>query len=638
MAKRCDTHKKQHRTVNLTLWSLLGIGFALLAWNVWFKLPEKHQVVKSIFSMSYWRLLGSEIWGLFFDSHGVIAEVGDIWIYFLIGILIAGYIRTYKFHIRLRKTLIKYGFISIVIASIIGVFSPLCSCGILATVIGLLSTGLPLAPAMALLISSPLMSPTAFLLTIGDLGAEWAMVRVLVAFLMGIFAGVVTHLIRKKGFETETLFVEGGIPEGDFHDHDYEDERLRCTCREKFSNRVAAKIKNKFVIFWAKSLEMTWMVGKYVAVGIVVGCIAERYIPQNFMNQLFGRGSFFNIMWVTIGSIPVFLHQISASSILFHIKEALPGTIDKGAALAFLIGGPVTAIPAMTLLWAMFKKRVFVLYMVISIFGTILFAYSFKYLVFVPYIDAGNPLLKGISALPNGEASVLVKNHEYVHMVADPEEKGMIAVFQDIEGGSGVVFDSSLTRFMNDYFNKEDNNRYINNIAKWLEYTTTREIKKRILVYNTFSGSGGYDLSHFNQNITSVLKNPYEVTLTDRVKTPKINLKLLQEYSQVWIINGGDHNVGALSDQEVWDILDFRDLGGSILIAAGPNKMETDFTRDANQVASNFGVNFNERYNGEEIMSVSIMGKFFNKIANSLLPYYKSVQKMRDSGEREHEH
>ncbi len=635
MAEKCDTHGKQHRNVNLTLWSLLGVGFALLVWHVWAYGPTLGGKA-ALENTPFWKLLGGEIWGLFTDGHGVFAELGDIWLYFFIGIVFAGYIRTYKFHIRLRKTLIKHGFISIFIASVIGVFSPLCSCGILATVIGLLSTGLPLAPAMALLISSPLMSPTAFFLTIGDLGSEWAVVRVLVAFAMGVFAGVLTHLIRHKGFDTETLFVDGSIPEGDFHDQDYGDERLRCTCREKFSNRVARKHPNKLIIFGAKTLEMSWMIGKYVLVGIFIGCIAERYIPRPVISSLFGSKNPFNILWITVGSIPIFLHQISASSILYHIKEALPGTMNKGAGLAFLIGGPVTAVPAMTLLWAMFKKRVFVLYMAISILGTVMFAYGFNAFVFIPNVDAGNPLLQGISSLPSGEASVLVKSHEYVHMVADPDDQGMIAMYNDIEGGSGLVFESSLVRFRNESFGKENNDKYIANLANWLEDTTSRNVHKKILVYNTYTDSG-YGLSEFDSNIPKVLGGGYKITLIDRSTTPQLTLKTLQNYSQVWIINGGRHSQGVFGEQEIWDLQDYREIGGAILIAAGADSANASFAKDANQIAGKFGVVFSGSKRGVDVLPVSYTGSFFEAIANRLLPYYDTLRRMRESEEREHE-
>jgi uncharacterized membrane protein YraQ (UPF0718 family) len=134
MAKKkdCQLHSKSRKTVNRTLLSLILFGLGLVFWHVW---THNRQ---SIF-LSF----GKELWSLFMGRAGIIMEIKEVFIYFLVGILIAGYIRTYKLHIRLRKILIKYGFVSIFLAAFIGVFSPLCSCGILTTVVALLAAGLP---------------------------------------------------------------------------------------------------------------------------------------------------------------------------------------------------------------------------------------------------------------------------------------------------------------------------------------------------------------------------------------------------------------------------------------------------------------------------------------------------------------
>lgn len=642
MAKKCDTHAKQHRTVNMTLMGLLGIGFVLMLWHIHSYGPTPE--LKLAKDTSLLSAFFQELWHMIVGGHGFIAEINDIWLYFLFGIMLAGYIRTYKLHIKLRKTLIKHGFISIFIAALIGVFSPLCSCGILATVIGLLSAGLPLAPAMALLIASPLMSPTAFFLTIIDLGAEWAAIRVMVAFFMGVFAGVITHLIRNFGFQTETLFIDGGIPEGDFHDHDYEDERLRCTCNEKFSNKLARKVKThsnptvvswqNFIIFWAKTVEMTWMVGKYVLVGIFVGVIAENYIPQAHINSLFGTSGPMGVLYVTLGSIPIFLHQISASSILYHIKEALPGTMDPGAGLAFLIGGPVTALPAMTLLWAMFKKRVFVLYLCISIFGTLLFAYSFRAFVFAPNVDSNSPILVGIASLPTGKAATMKKEGEYgeyVHIAADPSGNNLLATYEDLEGGSGIVFDAGLERFSNNNAQSQDNQKYILNIARYLDETSMGDKKKSILIYNTYVKSG-FPNNQLDQNAPVVLaKNAYKVKLTDRAETPVLTPDLLAQYNQLWILSG-ESDSSTFSAEELENILYYRDDGNSLLIASGPEQgPKNDQTKDANQIATNFGVTFSGMVDHGDNMKVSSLGPFFSRTAERMIGYFGLMRDIRNA-------
>ncbi|MGA1870009.1 MAG: permease [bacterium] len=618
MKEECSIHGKKNRTVSLTLWSLLGIGLLIIIYHVW-----RHA------SGSFLTSFVKEIFQLLFNRKGVVMELWEIAPYFFIGVVIAGFIRTYKFHIRLRNTLNRYGFASIFFASLIGVFSPLCSCGILTTVIALLAAGLPLAPAMALLISSPLMSVTTFFLTIGDLGIEWAIIRVIVAFLMGVSAGLVTHMLRNY-FKTSELFLEGGIPEGDFHDPNYADERLRCSCGQKFSNRLAAKHKNKFVVFLAKSVEMIWLLGKYVLVGIIIGSIAERYISPEYINTLFGEGQPFNIILVTFGSIPVFLHQISASSILYHIKASLPGTIDSGAALAFLIGGPVTAIPAMVLLWSMFKKRTFVLYMSISVIGTICFAYLFRLFVFIPYVNLGDPLLKSVHSLTAGECAVIKKIDDNIKITLAPDNKAQIAAYEDIEGGSGLVFDACIDRFKNGGSNSADNWQYILNIAQWLENTIYNERKDSILIYNTYQSSG-YNNNYFKEDLVSLLSdnNRYKITVTNRKEVSNITRDFLSAFGQLWIIEGEDYkekDATLFRKEEIEVIKNFKEDGNGVLLVARPIEKGADCSGNVNLIAREYGVEFYGYASNKSTLVVSALHELISIVEIPLKKFFMSLR------------
>jgi uncharacterized membrane protein YraQ (UPF0718 family) len=668
----CEVHGRTTRTVNRTLGSLILMGLLLIVWHVF----VYHQ--DSVF-LSFWR----EMWSLIASRNGILMELKEVFIYFLIGILIAAYIRTYKFHVRLRNVLVRYKFSAIFMAAFIGVFSPLCSCGILTTVVALLAAGLPLAPAMALLISSPLMSPTTFFLTLNDLGMYWAIIRTLVAFLMGVSAGFVTIIVSKAGYKTTDLFLDGSIPEGDFHDPDYPDARLRCTCNEKFSNKIARKTKNKLIIFLAKTTEMFWLIGKYVLVGIVVGCVVERYIPHAYIQHLFGTGGKLSVIWVTLGSIPIFLHQISASSILYHIKTSLPGTMDNRAALAFLIGGPVTAIPAMTLLWSMFKKRVFFLYMGISIVGTIFFAYTFGNLLFIPHVDTNSPVLTKVSFVAGGESAIIYKippgsslekgeNNDrgekgavrtdsedaesessgVVQVAVDPDNKPIIACYEDSQGGSGIVFDGSWNRFRNGALQVNGNKQYIRNIARWLNQTSIHTENNRILIYNTYVDHG-LDNDSFRQGLESILteNKEFQVSFLTRKDLPKLSRSVLANYGQLWILSGQkttDGVAGAasapsnlasannqpFSRQELQDIYAFRDEGNSLLIVAGPQDSSSqgqggDWTTAANQVAENYGVRFASAARFQDIIPISIFTHLSNQISSSLVSYFDWLKRLR---------
>lgn len=596
---------------------MIAIGFALIVWHVWTFGPSGHAGEAEAVKGPFLPMLGSELWNLLIDKHGILAELWDILPYFIIGILLAGFIRTYKIAVKLQLTLRKYGVMSVFIASFIGIITPLCACGTLTTAISLLFAGIPLAPVMSLMVTSSLMSPSTYLLTLNDLGPEWTVVRTLAALLMGVFAGMVTHFLKRWGFETKEVFLDGAIVRGDFHDEDYPDERLRCGCKQKFGNRVALKTANKFLIFLAKSAEMIPMVGKYILVGVFIGAIAERYMPSEWIYYFFGRKDPLNVLWITLASVPVFLHQLSASSILFHIKGSLSGTLDSGAALAFMIGGPVTAIPTMVMFWTIFQKRVFVLYMFICLAGTVLVTYSIQALFFVPGIDTGNALLKGINSLSGGNSAIIKKSGENVRIVMDPGGKPLAATYTTLLGDEGgIVFDAGLARFTSGRDVDDDDSRYINNIADWLEQNSSREAKGSILLYD-LSGELKRTLAPSLQGSRLI---DLDFTYTNRTENPAISAKLLEKQSQLWLIAGKGN---ALTEAEQQAILAFSRSGGSLLLVAGAS---TD-TAAINSLSSHFGVTFYGSSDAGDKIPVAVASPMFYRAAELIGKLLKLTRK-----------
>ncbi len=288
--------------------------------------------------------------------------------YFLSGVAIEALIRTYKWHIKIKNTIRKYGLMSILIAVILGLISPLCACGVLPLSLGLLFGGVPISTVMALIITSPLMSPSGYTLTQFELGTEWALAKLLGAAFMGLYAGLITYFLENKHFKNHQIMKLNEIPHDmDFHDPDFPIEELRCSCHMQLSHRVEEKTKSKFILFWAKFYEGFLRIGKYLLIGIFFEIFISKYIPVEWISKYLGSGNPINILSVIIFSVPLYVNQISASAILYGLLEK---GISHGAGLAFLIGGPVTAIPVMTVFFTMFKKRLFFYYLFICVSGT----------------------------------------------------------------------------------------------------------------------------------------------------------------------------------------------------------------------------------------------------------------------------
>jgi len=304
--------------------------------------------------------------------------------YIVLGVLLEATIRTLKWHVKIRHALTHFGGLAIILATLLGTISPLCACATLPLVISLLLAGLPLAPAMALLVTSPLMSPAGYTLLNWELGPAWANTVLFCTIALGLFAGYLTHLLRPYGFSEEVIFRQQ-MPEGNFHDPDYPVEELRCDCGKQLSHRVDRCTHNKFYVFLAKFWEGTLKIGKFALLGITVEVIALQFIPSEWISALLEGTGVLPIFALTFATIPLHMPQVTAAAMLYGFVSPEFGEgihLSKGAGVALLIGGPVTALPVMALLIAMFRKRVLALYLTICVFGTLALALGYRWLPF----------------------------------------------------------------------------------------------------------------------------------------------------------------------------------------------------------------------------------------------------------------
>jgi len=271
---------------------------------------------------------------------------------------------------------------------------------------------------------------------------------------------------------------------------------------------------------------------------------------------------------------------------------------------------------------------VFFLYMFICIVGTLMISYAFQLLVFVPYVDTGNPLLKDVGSISGGSGCIIDKQNKQVQIVMDPGSKGMIATYiNDLEGQGAVVFDAGFGRFLNNSADRYDNLKYINNIADWLEDNSSSSAQKSILIYDTFAESG-LDKHAFSKKALALLNEKgFSVRITDRRETPEVSERLLEDFSQCWIFageSGPDHDLTA-AELEV--ISKFNGGGKSMLIVAGKHQEGTNDLTVVNRLSSRYGVLFSGFVDNKDELPASTASQFFNRTSEALGRILKLVHK-----------
>lgn len=302
-------------------------------------------------------------------------EVARMWWFFLLSVVLVGVIKGYRLDLRIRDSINRTGLLGIVLAVGVGMISPLCACGILPIVISLAMVGTPIAPLMALLVTSPIMGPDALLLTYRGLGPEWAVLKLIGAAVLGLGAGLTTALLVRQGFLAGDLVRLRPVYR--------EDGSLASAFEIGVANGLAVRTMTivpratrlRFVL--DRTLDAALFVGKYLLLAIVLEAMIVTLVPMSWISLLAGSKSFGSVLLAALVGLPLPTNQIPIIPILAGLLER---GIDRGAAFTLLLAGPVSSLPAIIALWGMFRRRVVLTYLAVSLSGAVLLGWLYQLL------------------------------------------------------------------------------------------------------------------------------------------------------------------------------------------------------------------------------------------------------------------
>jgi hypothetical protein len=117
------------------------------------------------------------------------------------------------------------------------------------------------------------------------------------------------------------------------------------------------------------------MVVKFMALAFFLEALIILYVPPEWITAALGRNNPLAIATAGLLGIPAYTSSLTA---LPMISGLLTQGMNPAAALAFLIAGPTTTLPAMAAVWPLVARRVFVLYVFFALGGAVLIGYCFR--------------------------------------------------------------------------------------------------------------------------------------------------------------------------------------------------------------------------------------------------------------------
>jgi uncharacterized protein len=319
-------YSQLHRLAELLAFSLLGLK------------PGSH--------------LGEAVLFFFYDTPKVLMLLTLI-------VFAVGIIRSFFTPERTRKILAgKRESVGNILAALLGIVTPFCSCSAVPLFIGFVTAGVPLGVTFSFLIAAPMVNEIALVLLYGLLGWKVAAIYLGTGLLIAMVAGWTIGRLRMENH------IEDWVREMHLNPTDIPDEQLTWTDRIAHGKIAVRDIVGK-----------VWI---YVVAGIAVGAGIHGYVPEDFMAQIMGKDAWWSVPMAVLIGIPMY----SNAAGIVPVVEALLG---KGAALgtvlAFMMSVIALSLPEMVILRKVLKPRLIAVFIGVVGAGIMLVGYLFNIII-----------------------------------------------------------------------------------------------------------------------------------------------------------------------------------------------------------------------------------------------------------------
>ncbi|KUJ95116.1 MAG: uncharacterized protein PWR24_193 [Desulfonauticus sp.] len=331
-------------------WGLVLLGI----WTLLYKslLPFSQWFAFSLLALKPGSHLGEAVQFFVYDTPKVILLLTLV--VFLVGI-----VRSYFSPERTRKILAgKRESVGNVLAALLGIVTPFCSCSAVPLFIGFVTAGIPLGVTFSFLISAPMVNEIALVLLYGLLGWKIAALYLFTGLFVAIVAGfVIGRLNLEHYIEDWVLKIRT-------------DANVVTEDKKSFEQRIEYALQSVKDI-----VGKVWI---YIVIGIAVGAGIHGYVPEDFMASIMGKSSWWSVPLAVIIGVPMY----SNAAGIVPVVEALLG---KGAALgtvlAFMMSVIALSLPEMLILRKVLKKRLIIVFASIVAMGILLVGYIFNLVI-----------------------------------------------------------------------------------------------------------------------------------------------------------------------------------------------------------------------------------------------------------------
>ncbi|MDD2272099.1 MAG: permease [Desulfuromonadaceae bacterium] len=235
----------------------------------------------------------------------------------------------------------KREYVGNVLAALLGIVTPFCSCSAVPLFIGFVESGVPLGVTFSFLISSPMVNEIALIMLWGLFGWKIALIYISTGLLVAIIGGIIIGKMKMEKYVQDYVWeMQVG-----------KTEIVKQTFREKLEYARG---------YTFELLKKIW---PYVVIGVGLGAFIHGYAPQDFLVRYAGRDNMFAVPLAVLVGVPLYSNAAGVIPIVHALMEK---GMAIGTVLAFMMAVTALSLPEAIILKNVLKNRLLVVF-----FGTV---------------------------------------------------------------------------------------------------------------------------------------------------------------------------------------------------------------------------------------------------------------------------
>lgn len=284
-------------------------------------------------------------------------ETPKVLLLLLLIVFAVGIVRTFFSPERVRGILAgKSESFGNLLAALLGVVTPFCSCSAVPLFIGFVTAGVPLGVTFSFLVSAPMVNEVALVLLFGLFGWKVAAIYLGTGLGIAFVSGWILGRLRMEHHVEDWVYQTPVRSMGMDEDRSWE---------ERFSaGREAVR-------------EIVGKVWPYLLAGIAVGAFIHGYVPENFMVHLMGKDAWWSVPAAILLGVPLYSN---AAGIIPVVQALLAKGAALGTVLAFMMAVIGLSLPETIILRKVLKPVLIGAFVGTVSIGILIVGYLFNYL------------------------------------------------------------------------------------------------------------------------------------------------------------------------------------------------------------------------------------------------------------------